>query len=107
MKISKAIKHVDNMWMDTYEEGESIEQKVKRMVEEKEPIKDSAPMIYTEKKDGVIAGYDIRTDRWDIAISAMDKVAAANIARSKATYAEPADVSDVPNKLGGGTPSEN
>ena len=39
-----------------------------------EPIGDSAPLIYTPRKDGVIAAYDIRTDKWDIALNAMEKV---------------------------------
>lgn len=56
-------------------EGETIEQKVERVTINKEPIKDGAPLIYTERKDGVQAGYDIRTDRFDVAIDAMDYVA--------------------------------
>lgn len=32
------------------------------------------PTIYTEKKDGVMPEYDIRTDRFEIAIEAMDKI---------------------------------
>lgn len=64
-------------------EGESIETKVARMEETKEPISDGAPVVYTEKKDGVKPELDIRTDKWDIAIDAMDKVNASKIARSK------------------------
>ena len=40
----------------------------------KEPLKDGAPMIYTERKAGVLPEHDIRTDRMEIAIDAMDKV---------------------------------
>ena len=57
----------------TYE-GETIETKVNRIVNNGEPITDGAPIIYTERKDGVLPEYDIRTDRWDITIDAMDKV---------------------------------
>ena len=32
------------------------------------------PTIYTEKKDGVLPEYDIRTDRFEVAIEAMDKI---------------------------------
>lgn len=64
-------------------EGESIEQKVRRVVENKEPITDGAPIIYTEKKDGVLPQFNIRTDKWDIAMEAMDKVQASRIAKSK------------------------
>lgn len=69
-------------------EGETIENKVRRIVESKEPISDSAPMIYTNRKDGVIAAYNIRTDRWEIAQNAMDKV---NAAKSN-SYWKPKDV---------------
>ena len=53
--------------VETYE-GEFIEGKVARVVENKEPIEDGAPIIYTERKDGVIPAYNIRTDKWDIPI---------------------------------------
>lgn len=59
-------------------EGESIEQKIDRIVNNNEPISDGAPIIYTERKDGVMPEYDIRADKWDIAIDAMDKVAESN-----------------------------
>lgn len=61
-------------------EGETIETKVRRIVEEKEPISDTAPIVYTNRDDGVIAGYNIRTDRFDVALSAMDTVNKAKIA---------------------------
>lgn len=59
--------------VETYE-GESIEEKVKRILDTGEPIKDGAPLIFTDKKDGVLPEYDIRTDRFMVAIDAMDKV---------------------------------
>lgn len=59
---------------NTSYEGESIEKKVNRIVNNKEPIKDGAPLVYTDRKDGVKPEYDIRTDRWELAIDAMDKV---------------------------------
>ncbi|QXP45075.1 hypothetical protein [Microvirus mar40] len=59
--------------VETYE-AESIETKVRRILDENEPITDGAPIIYTEKADGVKPEYNIRTDRWQIAIDAMDKV---------------------------------
>ena len=55
-------------------EGERLELKIDRMTQNNEPIGDSAPLIYTPRKDGVIAAYDIRTDKWDIALDAMMKV---------------------------------
>lgn len=44
------------------------------------------PTIYTEKKDGVMPEYDIRTDRFEVAIDAIDKInksTADQIAKSK------------------------
>jgi len=69
-------------FLTTYE-GETIENKVRRIVENKEPISDGAPIVYTEKKDGVLPQFNIRTDKWDIALDAMDKVQASRIAKSK------------------------
>lgn len=68
-------------------EGETLEQKIERILDNKEPIKDGAPLIYTDRKDGVQAGYNIKTDRWEVAIDAMDKVAKEVAARreNKAT----------------------
>jgi hypothetical protein len=56
-------------------EGEPIELKIERIVSNKEPISDGAPSIFTERKDGVVSAYNIRTDRFEIAAEAMDKVA--------------------------------
>lgn len=44
------------------------------------------PTIYTEKKDGVQPEFDIRTDRFEVAIDAIDKInrsAANQVAKSK------------------------
>ena len=66
-----------------YQEGESIEKKVQRITENNEPITDGAPIIYTNREDGVLPAYNIRTDRWDIAQAAMEAVNQANLAKSK------------------------
>ena len=55
-------------------EGEPIELKIERIVSNKEPISDGAPSIFTERKEGVLSAYNIRTDRWEVASEAMDKV---------------------------------
>jgi hypothetical protein len=67
-------------------EGETIEDKCKRLIESKEPITDGAPILFTERKDGVLPAYDIRTDRWAIAQEAMDKNRKAIDAKRKADY---------------------
>lgn len=62
--------------------GETIEAKMKRVLNNKEPIKDGAPLIYTERKDGVKPELDIRTDKWEIAADAMDAVSRARLAKT-------------------------
>lgn len=59
---------------NTCEEGENIITKVRRILDENEPLTDGAPLIYTPKEDGVKPEFDIRTDKWQIAINAMDRV---------------------------------
>ena len=55
-------------------EGETIEDKVRRIVENNEPITDVVENIYTERSQGVLPAYNIRTDRFEVAIGAMDIV---------------------------------
>lgn len=69
-------------------EGETIEQKINRIVNNKEPITDGAPLIYTERKAGVMPAYNIRTDRFEIAVEAMDKVTKTEIAKRELRQAE-------------------
>lgn len=72
-----------NMTHNNSEIGETIEEKVMRISVNKEPITDGAPIIYTERKNGVQAGYNIRTDRFEVATEAMDKVHRSQIAKSE------------------------
>lgn len=87
--------------VETYE-GETIETKVARIVQEKAPITDGAPIIYTDREQGVLPAYNVRTDRWEIAENAMDKVNAAKMAKKDSQFG-----TDVPNKDTGGSPSDN
>ena len=70
--IKYKIKQRTTLKVNNSVEGEEIEQKIRRIVENKGPIEDGAPIIYTERKDGVIPAYNIRTDKWDITLTAMD-----------------------------------
>ena len=70
--------------------GISIERKVEKITESKEPITDGAPIIYTERKEGVIPAYDVRTDRFEIAVEAMGKVVKSNIAKREQAAAKKA-----------------
>lgn len=78
MKSYKRTKNKEtSLTVNTSYEGERIEQKIQRIVNNKEPISDGAPLIYTERKEGINPAHDIRTDRFEIAIEAMDKVTAS------------------------------
>lgn len=64
-------------------EGEPFYVKVQRIVQNKEPIEDGVPTIFTERQDGVLPQYDIRTDRFDMAVEAMDAVSRDIVAKKK------------------------
>ena len=61
--------------------GERLEEKIQRITSNKEPIKDGAPLIYTERKNGVMAEYNVKTDRFEVAVVAMDKVTKTHLAK--------------------------
>lgn len=72
------------------EQGESIEEMLRRLTANKEPIPTGAEPIYTPMAEGVIPDYDIRTDRQEVAIRAQDKYAASKAAKTmdEPTFAE-------------------
>lgn len=87
MKTAKSRKGcIDNPYL-TYQ-AEPREVKLRKIISgESSSMEDGVfPTIYTEKKDGVLPEYDIRTDRFEVAIDAMDKInqsTANQIAKSK------------------------
>lgn len=64
-------------------EGRSIEEKMRETTLNGQPIESAAPLLYTDKKAGVLPEYDIRTDRWSIAQQTVDKVVRTQIAKSQ------------------------
>lgn len=54
--------------------GETLIKKCQRILDEGEPLNDGAPMIYTPKQAGVKPECNVRTDKWEIAMNAMDRV---------------------------------
>ena len=78
-KPKKAAK--SSLKINTSYKGERIEEKINRILNNKEPIKDGAPLLYTERSKGVLPETDIRTDRFDVALDAMDKVSKTHIAK--------------------------
>lgn len=87
MKTAKSRKGCINDPNLTYQ-AEPREEKLRKIINgEANNMEDGVfPTIYTEKKDGVQPEFDIRTDRFEIAIDAMDKInqsTANQIAKNK------------------------
>lgn len=80
--------------------GETIEQKIRRIVNNNEPITDGAPLTYTERREGVKPEYNIRTDRWEVALDAMTLV-------SKTQRAKREPASDLGAEARGKTETKN
>ena len=83
MKYAKANNNNGRLKSIEIYEGESIEIKCARVLQDKEPITDTAPIIYTAKEDGVLPAYNIRTDRFDIAMDAYDKITRASAKKER------------------------
>lgn len=66
--------------------GEPLEEKLQRIVETKEPVEATSPRMYTERAQGVLPETDIRTDRWEIAQEAMNRVSKSQIAKRTAAF---------------------
>ena len=75
MKTIKKIR-INNFegMIDENEKGETLIKKIQRILDENEPLTDGAPMIYTPKQAGVRDDCNIRTDKWVLAMNAMDRV---------------------------------
>lgn len=71
--------------------GESIEQKLREITATKQPIENTAELIYTDYKDGVRADTDIRTDRWEIANEKADALTRSNRAKRNENHGLNAD----------------
>lgn len=68
--------------------GETIEKKIFRVTSMNEPIEETSPVIYTPRNEGVGPEYNIRTDRFDIAVQAMDKFSKSNTAKREINFQE-------------------
>lgn len=75
MKTAKSRKGYINDPNLTYQ-AEPREVKLRKIINgESNDMEDGVfPTIYTEKKDGVQPEFDIRTDRFEVAIDAIDKI---------------------------------
>lgn len=81
MRTPRMKRHISHLSMENTYEAESQIQRLRRIVENKEPIKDETPTIYTPKNKGVMPEYDIRTDRFEIAREALEKAGKAEAER--------------------------
>lgn len=87
MKTAKSRKGCINDPNLTYQ-AEPREVKLRKIINgESNDMEDGVfPTIYTEKKNGVQPEFDIRTDRFEVAIDAIDKInqsVANQVAKSK------------------------
>lgn len=87
MKTTKSRKGCINDPNLTYQ-AEPRDVKLRKIISgESNDMEDGVfPTIYTEKKDGVQPEFDIRTDRFEVAIDAIDKInqsVANQVAKSK------------------------
>ena len=75
MKTARSRKGCINNPNFTYQ-AEPREVKLRKIINgESNNMEDGVfPTIYTEKRDGVLPEYDIRTDRFEVAIDAIDKI---------------------------------
>lgn len=69
----------------TTREGESMEEFLRKARYGKEPIQATAKVTYNDRKDGVLPQHDIRTDRFEIALMATDRIHATAAAKRQAT----------------------
>lgn len=69
--------------INTTKEGETIERKLERIVANREPITDGVSLIYTERKEGVRPSTNVRTDKFEIAAQASEKISQSYKTRRK------------------------
>lgn len=62
-------------------EGETIERMLARAQENKEPIGHEVPTIYTDKNIGVHVAYNIRTDRFEVALDGFNSIEKSALAK--------------------------
>lgn len=66
-----------------------MEEFLRKALNGNEPVQATAKMTYNDRKDGVLPQHDIRTDRFDLAMMATDKIHASQAAaRHKADFPE-------------------
>lgn len=86
-------------------EGQTLETKIERLLENGEDIGETGvDKIYTERKDGVQPAYNIRADKMELALEALDKSTADQRARRMERYLPEPDKEE--GKDGGTEPTQ-
>lgn len=62
-------------------EGETIERKLARMMQNGADLGETGELIFTERNDGVIPETDIRSDRHEIAVDAADAMSQLHLTK--------------------------
>lgn len=62
--------------------GESIERKIERFMETNERLdEDNVPIIHMAREEGINPNYNIRSDRFELALDALDIVHKSEVAK--------------------------
>lgn len=91
-KITKGTLKVNNSSV-----GETIEQKMRRVLKSGEPIEEGAPAIFTDPEGGVPPLTNVRTDRFDLALDAIESTEKHEIAKTDGA-AEVKEAEEKPKK---------
>ena len=77
-----------NIVTGTCYEAETLEVQVSKILTGNEPMPSLTAPIFTERKDGVQAEHNIRTDRFDVALKGTDYISKSNLAKREAKILE-------------------
>lgn len=84
-----------NIFRNEHNTGLSLEEDLRIKLANKEPIEATSPMYYTERKEGVLPQYDIRTDRQELALDAIEKAEKTKILRGDNANTEDEEAEEV------------
>lgn len=77
-----------NIVTGTCYEAETLEVQVSKILTSNEPMPSLTAPIFTERKNGVQAEHNIRTDRFDVALNGTDYISKSNLAKREAKILE-------------------
>lgn len=71
------------------QEGETMEHKMQRMMQQGADVNDVTELIFTERKEGVIPETDVRNEAWDVAVEATDAASRDHLTKRDARHNPP------------------